>query len=115
MEEVTNAEYGTASSIFGDFPVKIAGKTGTAQTGSSNHGWFGGIAPAEDPEIAIVVFIENGNSSSNTLPVAKGIFREYFGLHDPKQRIIDYSTIVEQYKTESNKLFDFFRSVFLEE
>jgi penicillin-binding protein 2 len=74
--------YGTARQIFSDVPISVAGKTGTAQTGSNrpNHGWFSGFAPVEDPEISIVVFIEYGSSSSNTLPIAKNIIKEYFGV-----------------------------------
>lgn len=74
--------YGTARRAFKDFPMTVAGKTGTAQTGGDrpNHGWFAGFAPADDPEIAIVVFIEYGASSGNTLPIAKEIIREHFKL-----------------------------------
>ena len=63
-------------------PITVAGKTGTAQTGSNrpNHGWFAGFAPVNDPEISIVVFIEYGNSSGNTLPIAKNIIKEYFNV-----------------------------------
>ncbi|MGM0437167.1 MAG: penicillin-binding protein 2 [Bacillota bacterium] len=114
MEEVTNAEYGTASSVFEDFPIKIAGKTGTAETGISNHGWFAGFAPADDPEIVVVVFLENGNSSSNTLPVAKEIFNEYFGLNKKAQLPIDQSVNSSQDFIKSNNLINFFKTVFLE-
>lgn len=71
--------------FFADFPIKVAGKTGTAQTGTSrpNHGWFAGYAPVEDPEITVLVFLENGNSSSYTLPIVAGILRTYFGIEEP--------------------------------
>lgn len=84
MTAVANSEYGTASKIFKDFPVKIAGKTGTAQTGTSrpNHGLFAGFAPENDPEIAVLVFLENGNSSAYTLPIAAEIFKDYFGIEE---------------------------------
>ncbi|MFP4661337.1 MAG: penicillin-binding protein 2 [Halanaerobiales bacterium] len=84
MTEVTNASYGTASSRFMDFPVKVAGKTGTAQTSATgaNHGWFAGFAPVGDPEVAVLVFLEEGNSSAYTLPIAKEIFRQYFGIEE---------------------------------
>jgi len=74
--------YGTARRTFEDLPITIAGKTGTAQTGKGrpNHGWFAGYAPADNPEIAIVVFIEYGTSSGNTLPIAKEIIKDYFDL-----------------------------------
>jgi len=71
--------YGTARSAFEDFNFKVAGKTGTAQTGpgKNNHAWFAGYAPASNPQIAIAVFLEYGDSSSNTLPIAKKILRSY--------------------------------------
>ncbi|GAB6138384.1 penicillin-binding protein 2 [Halanaerobaculum tunisiense] len=80
MQGVT--EYGTAEDSFENIPLAIAGKTGTAQTGGNrpNHGWFAGFAPVDEPEIAISVFIEYGGSSSNTLPIAKGMIKEYFDL-----------------------------------
>lgn len=84
MTEVTNASYGTASKYFVDFPVKVAGKTGTAQTSATgaNHGWFAGFAPVDNPEVAVLVFLEEGNSSAYTLPIAVKIFKEYFGIED---------------------------------
>jgi penicillin-binding protein 2 len=74
--------YGTAEDAFKGFPLAVAGKTGTAQTGRdrANHGWFTGFAPADDPEIAVVVFIEYGSSSSYTLSIAQGVLAEYFDL-----------------------------------
>lgn len=44
--------------------VTIAGKTGTAQSaeGADPHAWFIAFAPADDPQIAIAVFVENGGS-----------------------------------------------------
>ncbi|MCK8828226.1 penicillin-binding protein 2 [Natroniella acetigena] len=76
--------YGTARNNFVEMPISLAGKTGTAQTGRNNpnHGWFGGYAPADDPEISIVVFLEYGISSGNTLPIVEGIMQEYFDLED---------------------------------
>ena len=76
--------YGTATKYFEDMPMVIGGKTGTAQTGhDTNHGWFAGLAPFNDPEIAVLVFVENGMSSSNAVPIAKQIIKYYFDLPDP--------------------------------
>lgn len=82
MEEVTMSSYGTARSTFRDFPIKVAGKTGTAQTGTEDvsHGWFGGFAPSDDPQITVLVFLENGSSSTYALPIAGDIIKEYFGI-----------------------------------
>ncbi|MDI3534238.1 MAG: penicillin-binding protein 2 [Thermosediminibacterales bacterium] len=76
---------GTAWYAFKDFPIKVAGKTGTAQwdTRYENHGWFASFAPYEDPEIAVVVLIEQSGSGGSTGgPVAKAIYEKYFGLKD---------------------------------
>jgi penicillin-binding protein 2 len=80
MYEAANASYGTASKYFADLTVKVAGKTGTAQTGAggANHGWFAGFVPADKPEIAVLVFLQEGNSSSYTLPIARSIIEKYF-------------------------------------
>lgn len=86
MKEVTMSSYGTARSTFRDFPIKVAGKTGTAQTGTEevSHGWFGGYAPIDNPEITVLVFLENGSSSSYTLPIAGDIIKKYFKVNDQK-------------------------------
>ena len=41
--------------------VQVAGKTGTAENaGEPDHAWFIGFAPADDPQIAVAVFVANG-------------------------------------------------------
>lgn len=46
--------------------VKVAGKTGTAQTTRGlDHGWFAGFAPFDDPKVAIVVFDEYGGKGGH--------------------------------------------------
>ena len=60
---------------------KSAGKTGTAQFGSENktHSWFTCYAPYENPEIALVVLIEEGGEGHYAaLPVAKEVLDWYF-------------------------------------
>ncbi len=59
MRGVTSESGGTAYSIFRNFNIEIGGKTGSAQTGTSTNAWFVGFAPYDNPEIAIVVIIEN--------------------------------------------------------
>ena len=61
MEEVVKS--GTASGIFDKLNMKLAGKTGTAQTTSGNgepHSWFIGFGPADRPKYAFACVIENG-------------------------------------------------------
>jgi penicillin-binding protein 2 len=67
--------------------VSIAAKTGTAEFGvqlpdgryQSSHAWYTGYAPIDDPEIAVVVFLERGVGATNGGPIAKQIFDYYFG------------------------------------
>ncbi|MFY9439879.1 MAG: penicillin-binding transpeptidase domain-containing protein, partial [Tepidanaerobacteraceae bacterium] len=76
---------GTAYGVFADFPIAVAGKTGTAEWDVTKdpHGWFVAFAPYEDPEIAVAVFIEQAGSGGSTGgPVARAIFEEYFHLTD---------------------------------
>ena len=80
MRGVTS-EGGTAYSTFANFNVEVAGKTGTAQTGKSTNGWFAGFAPYDNPEIAVVVVVENASSGGYTAEVARDIFAEYFGMN----------------------------------
>jgi len=57
--------------------IDVAGKTGTAQvTGKNSHAWFTGFAPYEDPQIAVMVLIEQGEEGSPVaVPVAGDIFK----------------------------------------
>ena len=45
--------------------VEVAGKTGTAQhaPGRPPHAWFIGFAPADDPQVAVAVVVEDGGSA----------------------------------------------------
>lgn len=61
--------------------VIVAGKTGTAENEKEKaHSWFVGFAPAEDPQIAISVILENdgGSGGSTAAPVAKKVFNAFF-------------------------------------
>lgn len=71
---------GTAYRSFADFPIQVAGKTGTAENShGDDHGLFAGYAPADDPEIAVAVIIEQGGSgSAAAAPVARKIFEAAF-------------------------------------
>ena len=47
--------------------MQVAGKTGTAETGgkAAPHAWFTSFAPADDPQVAVAVIVENGGSMGN--------------------------------------------------
>ena len=92
MIEVINSPNGTANNIK-DTRYVIAGKTGTAQIKSyedqeyedirenpffRDHALFVGYAPIPDPELLILVIIENGESGSRVAaPIAKAGFDYY--------------------------------------
>lgn len=73
---VTN---GSAASVFGsNFPISVAGKTGTAQFGNEGktHAWFTSFAPYEDPKIAVTILVEGGGEGFETAaPVARDILK----------------------------------------
>ncbi|MCB7135746.1 peptidoglycan D,D-transpeptidase FtsI family protein [Cellulosimicrobium marinum] len=64
MIGVVNNGSGTAAQIPG---VQVAGKTGTAENDPEKapHAWFTSFAPADDPQVAVAVIVENGGSSGS--------------------------------------------------
>ena len=82
MQSVTE-EGGTAYSVFKDFPIQVGGKTGSAEAGNDKtNAWFVGFAPYENPEIAVVVLVENGAHGYYSAEVTKEILEAYFGLNE---------------------------------
>lgn len=88
MLAVSTDREGTARRYFADYPIAVAAKTGTAETGredvSSSNGLFICFAPADDPQIAIAQIIEKGAWGSNTIGIAVDILDEYFGFNQPE-------------------------------
>ena len=69
--------------------LKVAGKTGTAeypgprdkQGRLPTHAWFTAYAPYDNPQIVLVIFVENGGEGSETaVPIAASILKDYFHL-----------------------------------
>ena len=64
--------------------LSIAGKSGTAQTGGADelpYAWFTAYVPADDPQIAITVLLENiGEGSVYAAPIVRQIIETYYGL-----------------------------------
>ncbi|MDZ7268079.1 MAG: penicillin-binding transpeptidase domain-containing protein [candidate division KSB1 bacterium] len=60
--------------------IKVAGKTGTAAAyfGAKTNGWFIGFAPAEKPEVALVVFLEEAQGAQDAAPLAGRVLQCYF-------------------------------------
>jgi len=79
MRETVTSPLGTAK-LLDDLPIAVAAKTGSAQTKNKaeENAFFIGFAPYEEPEIAILVLVENAKEGSlNAVPIAKDVFRWY--------------------------------------
>jgi penicillin-binding protein 2 len=88
MKEVTTGSRGTARSFYYNFPVSVAGKTGTAQENKqrASHAVFASFAPADDPEIAIIVAIPYSYTSPFSSgyivgTVARDIYAVYYDIY----------------------------------
>jgi penicillin-binding protein 2 len=71
---------GSAQSL-NSLPVKVAGKTGTAQWSDTkpNHAWFTGFAPYDNPNFCITVLVEEGGEGSAVaVPIAKEVMQWWF-------------------------------------
>ena len=75
---------GTAYSAFSSFGKSVAGKTGSAQAGKVTNGWFVGFTPYKNPEVAVVVILEDGATDSYAAKSARKILDAYYG-YDKKE------------------------------
>lgn len=79
---------GTAYNIFKNFNIEVAGKTGSAEAGKDSNGndlvnaWFVCFAPFDNPEVAVVVMIENGGHGNYAAEVARDVLIQYFGMNE---------------------------------
>jgi penicillin-binding protein 2 len=89
LYKATHESYGTASSVFGAFPIPIAGKTGTAEKARDLGGyvdlvdqsWFCGYGPTDKPELVVCAVIENGGfGGAVAAPTTLKVFAKYFGI-----------------------------------
>ena len=75
MQGVVNNGTGTAAQIPG---IAVAGKTGTAENvpGKPTHAWFICFAPAQNPQVAVAVLVENGGIGGQAAaPIAKQVMQ----------------------------------------
>ena len=81
LEMVVHHPLGTGTSAMTS-AMTVAGKTGTAQTGSQpDHAWFAGFVPVDSPRMAFVVLLEHGGSGGEVAaPIAAELVTEMMGL-----------------------------------
>lgn len=94
-QTVTDNSFGTLHKLFANFPIAVAGKTGTAeycddvaraadrcQFGAwPTHSWTIAYAPFEDPEIAVVAFAYNGGEGASVAgPMVARVIKAYFEI-----------------------------------
>lgn len=83
----TSPSNGTVYQLFGNFPIEVVGKTGTADFGTSEQYEFQGrkaygnyisFAPMDNPEIAIFSTIYDGKRGGNSAYIHKAIYEAFF-------------------------------------
>lgn len=80
MRQTVTSPVGTAY-LLHDLPMPIAAKTGSAQVRNNQeeNAFFVGYAPADDPQIAILILVENAKEGSlNAVPIARDVFEWYY-------------------------------------
>jgi penicillin-binding protein 2 len=77
---------GTSYSVFGGYPVDIAGKTGTAQTGIGiDQSWYIALAPYDNPKYVVAVTVERGGFGVDTAaPAARTILDQLLKVNEAK-------------------------------
>jgi len=87
LYEGTHLPFGTSYAVFGQFPVPIAGKTGTAEKvvslpgylGTQNQSWWCGYGPVGSPKLVVCAVIENGgHGGTAAAPAAAQVFSKFF-------------------------------------
>jgi penicillin-binding protein 2 len=82
LRKAVSDEHGTGQSMAG-LPVKVAGKTGSAQhiRNRPTHAWFVCYAPSNDPEYVVAVFVsEGGHGGATAAPIARRLLVQLFNL-----------------------------------
>jgi penicillin-binding protein 2 len=79
---------GTSYAVFNDFPVQIAGKTGTAEAGAGkeDQSWYLALAPYPKPRYVVAVTVEQGGfGAESAAPAARQILAKLFKLSRAEQ------------------------------
>ena len=82
LQAVVTLPYGTGTAAFAGFGIPVAGKSGTAETGTPDpHAWFPAFAPADAPTIAVATilpYIPLGTGGSDAAPLVRQVMAAHF-------------------------------------
>jgi penicillin-binding protein 2 len=82
LQAVTTLPYGTGTAAFAGFGIPVAGKSGTAETGTPDpHAWFPAFAPADDPSISVATilpYIRLGTGGTDAAPLVRRVMAAHF-------------------------------------
>jgi penicillin-binding protein 2 len=82
LQAVVTLPYGTGTAAFAGFGIPVAGKSGTAETGTPDpHAWFPAFAPADDPTIAVATvlpYIRLGTGGTDAAPLVRRVMAAHF-------------------------------------
>jgi penicillin-binding protein 2 len=86
LHNAAQSPAGTSYPVFGNYPIGVAGKTGTAQrNGQQDQSWYVVLAPYPNPKVVVAVTIEQGGFGADAAaPAAREILNAYFEQQDPK-------------------------------
>jgi penicillin-binding protein 2 len=85
LYQAAHSPTGTSASLFANFPIAVAGKTGTAEAPpGGDHSWYASWAPFGHPKVVVVVMIEHGGFGAEAAgPAAKEIYQAFFHVKTP--------------------------------
>ena len=97
MYLVSTQKDGSAVDTFGDYKIPVASKTGTAQIGEgkTNNGIFVCFAPYDDPEVAIAIMVEHGQSGATIAFMAREALDAYFSIKETSENIESEMTLLQ--------------------
>lgn len=82
LKAVVNLPIGTGHNAFAGFGIQVAGKSGTAETGTPNpHALFPAFAPAADPQIVVatvLAYMPLGTGGDNSAPLVRRVMARFF-------------------------------------
>jgi penicillin-binding protein 2 len=91
LYQAANAGGGTSADVFKGFPIKVCGKTGTAEKGAGrpDQSWYVVMAPCPNPQYVVAVTDEQGGFGAQTAaPDARRILAALFGIKNQENKVV---------------------------